>query len=57
VDYWSIGTIMFECLVGHPPFYSDTPQETYMKILRFKEFFVLPSDIHLSPAAIHLMSR
>ncbi len=48
---------MFECLVGHPPFYSDTPQETYMKILRFKEFFVLPSDIHLSPAAIHLMSR
>lgn len=32
-DYWSLGVIMFEMLVGYPPFCSDSPQETYRKVM------------------------
>lgn len=31
-DWWSLGVIMFEMLVGYPPFCSDSPQETYRKV-------------------------
>lgn len=28
VDWWSVGVILFEMVIGYPPFYSDTPQKT-----------------------------
>ena len=31
-DWWSLGVIMFEMLIGYPPFCSETPQETYRKV-------------------------
>ena len=31
-DWWSLGVIMFEMLIGYPPFCSDSPQETYKKV-------------------------
>ncbi|KAL8156301.1 hypothetical protein AgCh_001412 [Apium graveolens] len=31
-DWWSLGAIMFEMLVGYPPFYSDDPMTTCRKI-------------------------
>merc|ERR1711915_612095 len=31
-DWWSLGVIMFEMLIGYPPFCSETPQETWNKI-------------------------
>ncbi|KAK6141651.1 hypothetical protein DH2020_024593 [Rehmannia glutinosa] len=30
-DWWSLGAIMFEMLVGYPPFYSDDPMSTCRK--------------------------
>lgn len=54
-DWWSLGTIMFECLVGWPPFCSETPQETYRKILNFQETLQFPDDVHLSPEAENLI--
>ncbi|KAL0574532.1 Serine/threonine-protein kinase [Marasmius crinis-equi] len=33
-DWWSLGAIMFECLVGYPPFCSESTADTYQKILQ-----------------------
>jgi len=37
-DWWSVGVIMFEMLVGYPPFCSETQRETYHKIINHKIF-------------------
>jgi serine/threonine protein kinase len=31
-DWWSLGAIMYEMLVGYPPFYSDDPVTTCRKV-------------------------
>jgi serine/threonine protein kinase len=56
-DWWSVGVIMFEMLVGYPPFCSETPQETYRKIMNYKETLRFPEEANLSPAAIDLIKR
>jgi len=42
VDHWCIGVLCYELLVGHPPFESESSQETYKKIVavnfRFPEY-------------------
>eukprot|EP00039_Didymoeca_costata_P001402 m.52255 g.52255 ORF g.52255 m.52255 type:complete len:513 (-) comp10779_c0_seq1:129-1667(-) len=43
-DWWSLGVIMFEMLVGYPPFCSETPQETYRKVMEWKHHMVFPAD-------------
>ncbi|RVW33398.1 Serine/threonine-protein kinase tricorner [Vitis vinifera] len=32
-DWWSLGAIMYEMLVGYPPFYSDEPMTTCRKVV------------------------
>lgn len=56
-DWWSLGAIMYECLVGWPPFCSETPQETYRKILNWQETLQIPDEVHLSPEAEDLVRR
>ncbi|XP_074368003.1 uncharacterized protein LOC141708330 isoform X2 [Apium graveolens] len=33
---WSLGAIMYEMLVGYPPFYSDKPMTTCRKIVNWR---------------------
>jgi serine/threonine protein kinase len=56
-DYWSLGAIMFESLVGYPPFCSEHTHETYQKIVQWPRFLKLPEDIHLSREAEDLLRR
>merc|ERR1712141_733003 len=41
-DWWSLGVIMFEMLIGYPPFCSETPQETYRKVMNWKTTLEFP---------------
>jgi len=34
IDWWSLGTLMFEMLTGLPPYYSTDVQQMYTKILK-----------------------
>ncbi|KAL2018355.1 hypothetical protein VTK56DRAFT_958 [Thermocarpiscus australiensis] len=54
-DWWSLGTIIYECLVGWPPFASENPTATYRKIINWQHTFFFPDDIHLHPNAVSLI--
>lgn len=56
-DWWLLGAIMFECLIGWPPFCSETPHETYRKIMNWRETLQIPQDVHLLPEAEDLIRR
>eukprot|EP00943_MAST-04B_sp_MAST-4B-sp1_P006890 g6890.t1 len=53
-DWWSLGVIFFECLVGYPPFYSDQPMDTCRKIMNWKRVLKFPEESlsHLSKESI-----
>ncbi|KAJ1557367.1 Serine/threonine-protein kinase, partial [Cladochytrium tenue] len=56
-DWWSLGAIMFECLVGYAPFNGSTPHETYGKIITWPETLRFPDEIHVSYEATELIRR
>jgi len=57
VDWWSVGAILFEMLVGYPPFFSDDPSVTCQKILHWRKTLQIPQEANLSPAAVDLLKR
>ncbi|KAL9242989.1 hypothetical protein vseg_016934 [Gypsophila vaccaria] len=56
-DWWSLGAIMFEMLVGYPPFYSDDPMTTCRKIVNWKAHLKFPEEAKLTPEAKDLISK
>ncbi|XP_044503030.1 serine/threonine-protein kinase 38-like isoform X2 [Mangifera indica] len=56
-DWWSVGAIMYEMLVGYPPFYSDDPMSTCRKIVNWRTHLKFPEEADLSPEAVDLISK
>lgn len=54
-DWWSMGVVLFEMLVGYPPFYGDDSLITCRKILCHQESLAFPPEASLSPEAISLI--
>lgn len=50
-DWWSVGAIMFEMIVGYPPFYSEEPMATCKKIVNWKKFLKFPEKPRVSAEA------
>lgn len=42
IDYWSMGCMLFEALVGYPPFAGRTSQDTYNNLRHWKELLKRP---------------
>lgn len=57
VDWWSIGVILFEMLVGYPPFFSEDARNTCQKILQWKKTFVIPREARLSHPATDILRK
>lgn len=56
-DWWSLGAIMYEMLVGYPPFYSDEPMSTCRKIVNWRMHLKFPEEAKLSRETRDLISN
>ena len=56
-DWWSLGIILYECLVGYTPFYAEEPVVTCRKILRWGHFLEIPDSVvnKVSPECIDFL--
>ena len=55
IDWWSVGAIFYEMLVGIPPFLSETPQATCEKIVHYQKYLKIPEQIKISNEAEKLI--
>lgn len=56
-DWWSVGVIMYEMLVGQPPFLASTPADTQLKVINWETTLHIPKQAELSPQAKDLILR
>jgi protein-serine/threonine kinase len=56
-DWWSLGTIMFECLIGWPPFCAEEAVDTYRKIVEWPKYLHFPPDQPLTPKTEDFVRR
>jgi len=59
-DWWAVGVIGFEMLVGSPPFQGDTPEEIFKSIVsgkKYEEMDVGYNDDQISPEAADFIEK
>ncbi|XP_017484620.1 PREDICTED: serine/threonine-protein kinase LATS1-like [Rhagoletis zephyria] len=47
-DWWSVGVILYEMVVGHPPFYADSKPAIQQRIINWRHELVIPPEPRLS---------
>ena len=57
IDWWSLGVIMFEMMIGYPPFYSESSTETCKKILNWENHLEIRSETNISKDAVDILKR
>ena len=57
IDWWSVGVIFFEMLVGYAPFCSEETKDVCNKVINWKKFLKIPGDIHISSQAEDLIMK
>ena len=55
VDWWSIGTILFEMLIGYPPFYGKDPTTTLKHVMQYRKYLKIPKEANISKEAADLI--
>ena len=57
-DWWSLGAIMYEMLIGYPPFCSDDPRITCRKVApSFWFLIILPASFFSLDGNLSLLDR
>ncbi|XP_037823730.1 serine/threonine-protein kinase Warts [Lucilia sericata] len=56
-DWWSVGVILYEMLVGQPPFLANTPVETQQKVINWEKTLHIPPQAKLTREATDLILR
>uniref|UniRef100_A0AAR2J8K2 non-specific serine/threonine protein kinase n=1 Tax=Pygocentrus nattereri TaxID=42514 RepID=A0AAR2J8K2_PYGNA len=54
-DWWSVGVVIYELLVGDTPFYAESLVGTYGKIMDHKNSLAFPDDVEMSKEAKNLI--
>ena len=57
IDWWSVGAIFYEMLVGWAPFSSEKMEEVYYKTINHEKYLQIPDDIKLSKEALDLINK
>ena len=57
IDWWSVGVIFFEMLVGYAPFCSKETSEVCYKVLNWKKYLKIPSKVKISEEAEDLICK
>ena len=57
IDWWSVGAIFFEMLVGYAPFCSKDTSEVCYKIVNWEKYLKIPSKAKVSPDAQDLIRK